>query len=104
MLDCLHNCHNLPTTGLEFVLQHATNIIKSNLHMKKVIEVSAFNPNSTRSWPNVSTLFFHSCFQVKVGCEQAITFKLSLKSYEGSQIWNLVLEQASCILLWSLHL
>ena len=58
MLDCLHDCHNLSTTGLEFVLQHATNIIKINLHMKKVIEVSAFNPNSTRSWPNVSTLFF----------------------------------------------
>ena len=57
MLDCLHNCHNLPTTGLEFVLQHATNIIKSNLHMKKVIKVSALNPNATHSQPHVPTLF-----------------------------------------------
>ena len=40
MLDCLHDCCN---SGLEFVLQHAINIIKSNLHMKKVIEVFAFN-------------------------------------------------------------
>ena len=55
MLDCLHDCCN---SGLEFVLQHAINIIKSNLHMKKVIEVFAFNPNATCSWPNVSTLFF----------------------------------------------
>ena len=57
MLDCLHNCHNLPTTGLEFVLQHATNIIKSNLHMKKVIKVSALNPNATHLQPHVPTLF-----------------------------------------------
>ena len=26
--------------------------------MKKVLEVSALNPNATYSWPNVSTLFF----------------------------------------------
>ena len=29
------NCHNSSSTELDFVRQYATNIIKSNLHMKK---------------------------------------------------------------------
>ena len=80
MLNCLHNCHNLSSTELDAVLQHATNIIKS----KKVIKVSALNPNATHSQPNDPTLFLlirkliiiNSCFQVEACCELklAITF------------------------------
>ena len=51
------NCHNSSSTELDFVLQYATNINKSNLHMKKVIEVSTLNPNATHTQPNVPTLF-----------------------------------------------
>ena len=51
------NCHNSSSTELDFVLQYATNIITSNLHMKKVIEVSTLNPDATHTQPNVPTLF-----------------------------------------------
>ena len=38
IIDCLHDLCDLSSIGFDFVLRHATNIIKSNLalHMKKI--------------------------------------------------------------------
>ena len=107
------NCHNSSSTELDFVLQYATNIITSNLHMKKVIEVSTLNPDATHTQPNVPTLFLlikkvhnykHGCFQVEACCELklAITFLPKI-------IWMVTntepcIRASSCILYWSLHL
>ena len=45
MFGCLRDRRNSSGTELHFVLQHTTNIIKSNHStLKKVIEVSALNP------------------------------------------------------------
>ena len=79
---------------------------------KKVIEVSALNPNATHSQPNDPTLFLlirkliiiNSCFQVEACCELklAITFLPKI-------IWMVTntepcIRVNSCILYWSLHL
>ena len=85
------------------MLQHATNIIKSNLHVKKVIKVSALNPNGTHSQPHVPTLFLFllirkliiintNIFKLKHVVSLLLPF--SQKSYGGSQIQNLALEWA----------
>ena len=56
--------------------------------------MSALNHNATHLQANVSTLFVICFFfQVKACCEHAITF-VPKKSYEGSQLQNLVSEQA----------
>ena len=101
------NCHNSSSTELDFVLQYATNIIKSNLFK------STLNPNATHSQSNVPPLIFanqevdnykHGCFQVEACCELklAITFLPKI-------VWMVTntepcIRVSSCILYWSLHL
>ena len=56
MLGCLHNCCNLSSTRLDFVLKHATNIIKSN------------SPHEKSNWSVCFKSFLLICGQMFLLC------------------------------------
>ena len=86
------NCHNSSSTELDFVLQYATNIIKSNLHMKKSNWSVCFKSECNSFTAKYSNFVFtnqeidkmnykHRCFQVETCCELKLANHLSLKNH-----------------------